>query len=84
MKIELTDVELSAIISAHNQAVEAARTNTPLSAPSPMGPTFMVKLSQAYSESHKGNKIASIKILREILACGFKEAKDIVEGTYHY
>lgn len=28
-----------------------------------------------------GNKITAIKMLREIVACGLKEAKDVVENT---
>lgn len=41
----------------------------------------LVKVSEAFGEAARGNKINAIKIVREVTGLGLKEAKDIVEGN---
>ena len=40
------------------------------------------RLSAAFDYQGKGNKIEAIRIIREVLGVGLKDAKDIVEGKY--
>lgn len=39
-------------------------------------------LANVCAQSAHGNKIAAIKIVRELTGIGLKEAKDVVEGNY--
>jgi ribosomal protein L7/L12 len=41
------------------------------------------KMGEAFRWNRDGNKINAIKIIREMLGLGLKEAKDLVEGNYY-
>jgi ribosomal protein L7/L12 len=53
--------------------------------PSDLSLTKISEIFDVYlnTRDEYGNKIATIKKVREICQCGLKEAKDVVEGNFH-
>jgi Ribosomal protein L7/L12 C-terminal domain len=97
MRIDCTAEEMSQLLDKQREAGEAlgkAATEAELiyknsvpSAPVPYvsGSNYMglaSKLSQAFGEVARGNKINAIKLVREATGMELKEAKDIVEGNF--
>jgi ribosomal protein L7/L12 len=78
MKIELSEAELSVILSSHVSAIAEARS-LPVSQDTPL----LRKLSLAFRANTEGRKIEAIKVIREATGCGLKEAKDTVEGNFY-
>lgn len=48
----------------------------------PSGDEAARKIGLAMKEAKEGNRIAAIKLVRELTGCGLKEAKDAVEIAY--
>jgi ribosomal protein L7/L12 len=80
MKIELTEIELQAVLQTHVNAVTAAKIQ--LQEPTFTSRSLLLRLSGAFAASQNGQKIAAIKLIREATGCGLKEAKDVVEGNF--
>jgi ribosomal protein L7/L12 len=62
---------------------EANRVSALAKLATPDGQKSWSKLASAFADASAGRKINAIKSIRELLGCGLKEAKDIVEGTFY-
>jgi len=43
--------------------------------------TTMRGIAEAFQYQNRGEKIAAVKVLREVLGCGLREAKYMIEGV---
>ena len=98
MKVDLSIEELQVLMAPGERAqaevvrlnAEVAKLNSQLAVMSyphtDMGNEYrsvvLNALANVCAQSAHGNKIAAIKIVRELTGIGLKEAKDVVEGNY--
>ena len=82
MKITIEDVSTTDLASFLKEKL-AIPTGASVPSVHAFPPAFLRKMSTVFSYVASGQKINAIKEVREMLGCGLKEAKDVVEGNFY-
>lgn len=84
MKIEGTAIELAELMDEvrHRGHTDGQVSTEAADTYQPRDHALARKIGEAFRCNRDGQKINAIKIIREVLGVGLKEAKDIVEGNF--